>query len=61
MHERGKKFNPLQLLRPPFEFFKIYILRLAVLDGIQGFMWALFSSLYPAVKYAKLWELNKNK
>jgi len=59
MHEKGKKFNPLQLFRPPLEFFKIYFLRLACLDGIQGFMWAAFSSFYPMVKYAKLWELNK--
>ena len=61
MAERNKKFNLLQLFRPPFEFFKIYILKLACLDGIQGFLWALFSSVYPSVKYAKLWEIYKNK
>lgn len=61
MAERNKKFNPLQLFRPPLEFFKIYILKLACLDGIQGFLWALFSSMYPSVKYAKLWEIYKNK
>lgn len=61
MAERGKKFRALQMLRPPFDFFKIYILKLGALDGIQGFLWALFSSMYPAVKYAKLWEIYKNK
>ncbi len=61
MAERGKKFRTVQLLRPPLEFFKIYILKLGFLDGTQGFLWALFSSFYPAVKYAKLWEIYKNK
>lgn len=61
MAERNKKFNLLQLFRPPLEFFKIYILKLACLDGMQGFLWALFSSVYPSVKYAKLWEIYKNR
>lgn len=61
MAERGKKFRFINLLRPPLEFFKIYVLKLACLDGIQGFLWALFSSFYPSVKYAKLWEIYHNK
>lgn len=61
LYERGKKFKIYNLLRPPVDFLKIYILKLSFLDGLQGFLWALFSSFYPAVKYAKLWELQKNK
>lgn len=61
MAERGKKFRFVNLLRPPLEFLKIYLLKLACLDGIQGFLWALFSSIYPSVKYAKLWEIYHNK
>jgi glycosyltransferase involved in cell wall biosynthesis len=61
MSEKGKKFNPVQLLRQPFEFAKIYILKLGFLDGLQGFLWALFSSFYPVVKYAKLWDINRKK
>lgn len=61
MAERGKKFKAVHLIRPPLEFFKIYILKMGFLDGIQGFLWALFSSFYPSVKYAKLWEIYKNK
>ncbi len=61
MAERGKKFNFFQLFRVPLEFFKIYFLKLACLDGMQGFLWALFSSFYPSVKYAKLWEIYHNK
>ncbi|MGB2579853.1 glycosyltransferase involved in cell wall biosynthesis [Elusimicrobium simillimum] len=59
-YDQGKKFNPIQILRPPFDFFKIYIIRLGILDGFQGFLWAFFSSLYPFVKYVKLWEIRKN-
>jgi len=61
MAEKGKKFNPVQLLRQPFEFIKIYFFRLGFLDGLQGFLWALFSSFYPVVKYAKLWDIKRNK
>lgn len=58
----GKKFNFFYLLRQPVDFIKIYIFRRAFLDGIQGFLWAWFSSTYPTVKYAKLWLLEqKNK
>lgn len=59
MFERGKKFNPIQLARQPLEFIKIYIIKLGILDGLQGFLWALFSSFYPVVKYAKLWDLRR--
>ncbi|MDR0645669.1 MAG: glycosyltransferase family 2 protein [Elusimicrobiota bacterium] len=61
LYKQSKKFKIYNLLRPPIDFFKIYVLKLAFLDGLQGFLWALFSSFYPAVKYAKLWELQRNK
>ncbi|WP_428898293.1 Glycosyltransferase involved in cell wall bisynthesis [Parelusimicrobium proximum] len=59
MAERGKKFNPINLFRPPFDFLKIYVLKLGFLDGLQGFLWAYYSAQYPFVKYTKLWHLNK--
>lgn len=55
LYEKRKKFNFLNLVRAPFDFAKIYIFEAAFLDGMQGFLWALFSSFYPTVKYAKLW------
>jgi glycosyltransferase involved in cell wall biosynthesis len=61
MLENNKKFRALNLLRQPFEFFKIYFLRLGFLDGIQGFLWASFYSFYPVVKYAKLWDMRRKK
>lgn len=59
--QKHKKFTIFHLLRAPFEFIKIYILRLGFLDGFQGFLWALFNSWYKVVKYTKLWDLNRNK
>lgn len=59
LYSKGKRFNPLQMLRPPFDFFKIYFIRLGFLDGFQGFLWAFYSALYPFTKYIKLWYLNK--
>jgi glycosyltransferase involved in cell wall biosynthesis len=44
------------LLRPPFQFVKMYMLRGGFQDGIQGFILAVLSSAYVFAKYAKLWE-----
>ena len=48
------------LLRAPFLFFKMYIVKLGFLDGINGFILAVFSSLYVFTKYCKLWELKRS-
>jgi hypothetical protein len=47
---------PLHVLRPWAEFFYRYVLRLGFLDGYAGYTYALVSSLYTYVKYAKLKE-----
>lgn len=58
--KKGKSFRLNDLiLRPFFFFLKMYIIRLGFLDGIQGFILAIFSTNYVFTKYAKLWELNK--
>lgn len=49
------------LLRPLFQFIKMYIFKLGFLDGLRGFMLAVFSSSYVFTKYCKLWEINKNE
>ncbi|MCU7493944.1 MAG: glycosyltransferase family 2 protein [Ignavibacteria bacterium] len=49
------------LLRPPFLFFKMYIMKRGFLDGLMGFMLAVFSSLYVFTKYSKLWELEHSR
>lgn len=47
----------LHLSRPWLEFLNRYILRLGFLDGYPGYTYALVSSLYAYIKYAKLREL----
>lgn len=59
MQQKNKKFNIFQLTRAPFEFIKIYFLRLGFLDGFQGFLWAVFNAWYKVVKYTKLWDLSR--
>lgn len=54
---RGRGFSVADLvLKPPFQFFRMYVLRLGVLDGVHGLLLSLLSSAYVFVKYAKLWE-----
>jgi (heptosyl)LPS beta-1,4-glucosyltransferase len=48
-------------LRPAFQFFKMYVLRLGLLDGKEGFILAVLSSAYVFTKYAKLWELTRGR
>ncbi|MHB1051284.1 MAG: glycosyltransferase family 2 protein [Bacteroidota bacterium] len=44
------------LIRPAWQFIRMYVLRMGMLDGIQGLLLALFSSSYVFTKYAKLRE-----
>jgi hypothetical protein len=58
----GKRFNVLQVLRLPWEFFMRYILKLGFLDGWHGFVYALLASFYVLFKFLKLWDVQrKNK
>ncbi|MDR1474527.1 MAG: glycosyltransferase family 2 protein [Endomicrobium sp.] len=58
MFKRGKKFRVLNLfINPSVTFFKMYIIKKGVLDGLTGFILALlYSSFYTLMKYIKLWE-----
>lgn len=56
----GRTFRLYDLLvRPPFLFLKMYIIRLGFLDGMHGLILSLLSSAYVFTKYAKLWEREK--
>ncbi len=60
MYKNGRRFNLLfVLITVPFEFFKRYVLKLGILDGMRGLLWASFSSFYVFVKYMKLWFLQQ--
>jgi len=52
---RGEKFSYFKLFfHPCAKFFKMYIQKLGFLDGVEGFILAVFSAFYVFVKYAKL-------
>ena len=53
----GKRFTPLHHLILPWEFFARTVLKLGVLDGYPGMVWAGLSAYHSWLKYAKLREL----
>jgi glycosyltransferase involved in cell wall biosynthesis len=55
--KKGKAFKVSDLIiRPAAIFIKMFIIKMGFLDGIQGFILAMFSSAYVFTKYCKLWE-----
>lgn len=59
---RGKTASVATVvLRFPLTFIRQYFLRGHILNGYPGFVWSLFSAMYPAVKYAKLRELSARR
>ena len=57
--KKRKKFKLIDvIIRPWWQFVRMYFIRLGFLDGMQGLLLALFSSAYVFTKYAKLWERN---
>ncbi len=62
LDKKGKTFKISDLIiRPIAIFIKMYIIKMGFLDGIQGFMLAVFSSGYVFTKYCKLWERKNSK
>jgi glycosyltransferase involved in cell wall biosynthesis len=62
LFSKGKETSITDLLlRPAGIFIKMYVIKAGFLDGIHGFILAVFSSSYVFTKYCKLWELNRNK
>ncbi|MBT8387488.1 MAG: glycosyltransferase family 2 protein, partial [Ignavibacteria bacterium] len=62
LFEKGKgRSLAFTIIGFPVYFFKNYVINRNFLNGWQGFLWALFSSWYPMVKYAKLWALRNLK
>ncbi len=60
LNEQRRKFSLTDLLiKPPFLFVKMYILRRGFLDGMHGLVLSLLSAAYVFIKYAKLWERSR--
>lgn len=48
------------LLRPPFTFFKMFVVKAGFLDGLPGAMLSLLYASYTLAKYSKLWEMRND-
>jgi hypothetical protein len=49
------------VLRPVFTFIYNYFFRLGFLDGREGLLLHLYHAVYVSWKYAKAWELSRQK
>ncbi|HEY3488734.1 MAG TPA: glycosyltransferase family 2 protein [Candidatus Deferrimicrobiaceae bacterium] len=62
MHGRGRRCGFLDLLlRPPFAFFKTFVLRRGFLDGVEGFVVSCSTAMLSFAKYVKLRELSQRE
>ena len=60
MHEAGKRAGLLSaILRGGWAFFRTYLLRLGILDGLAGFQIARMNARTTYLKYRKLVDLNR--
>lgn len=60
--EKEVRYHFLDLfVRPPWRFFRMYLLKSAWRDGIAGLAMAGIESFYVFLKYAKLWERQKSE
>lgn len=57
--QHGKRFHATSVLILPWEIFKRLWLKGGILDGIPGVFYHIFSAVSSLVKYAKLWEKEK--
>lgn len=46
---------------PTFTFLSLFVRHKGFLDGVEGFIFALFSGLHHPMAYLKLWELRQKK
>lgn len=62
LQRKGRKSSRAILpFRFGWTFLSIYFGKGGLLDGFPGFVWALFSAIYPIAKYAKLHEIRTDQ
>ncbi len=62
LRERGRRFHVTKLvLSPGVTFLKLYVLKRGFLDGVRGLVVAAGSAYSVFLKYAKLWELERER
>jgi len=60
MKKEGKRFRLMDLcLRPLWTFLRMYLIRQGFRDGAEGLILAALYGHYTFLKYAKLWEIEK--
>lgn len=59
--EAGKRFTVFHHLILPWEFFARAFLKLGILDGYPGLVWAGLSSFHSWLKYVKLGRMQKER
>ena len=60
LNGRGTQFSVLKLLGNPLAIFlKQYVLKRGFMDGIPGFVASILSVAHVFIKYAKLYEIQK--
>jgi hypothetical protein len=58
--DRGRRARVSDLvLRPPFTFFRTYVLQLGLLEGWHGVVLCGLAAVSVFLKYARLWELER--
>ena len=61
MFEKGERTTRLELLfHPPVAFLRNYVLKRGFRDGKAGLIISLVNSYYVMLKFAKLWELQRD-
>ena len=62
MAKQGRQFSSHQLITHPLAaFLKMYVQKAGFLDGMPGLILSGLYAYYTVMKYAKLWELSKDK
>jgi hypothetical protein len=62
MEEQGHRFSSHQLITHPLgAFLKMYVQRAGFLDGMPGLILSGLYAYYTFMKYAKFWEITKDK
>jgi glycosyltransferase involved in cell wall biosynthesis len=60
MHEQGRRAGWLQIAgHPPLAFLRNYLLKGGIADGVPGLIISAMNAYYVGLKFAKLWEIQK--
>jgi glycosyltransferase involved in cell wall biosynthesis len=62
LHADGRRARWADLVfRPPWRFFRFYVVEAGFLDGWRGFVLATLAAHYVRLKYTKLWLLDRGE